>query len=142
MLCVKFSVLLREISDPSKTAGEALHTLAHEVVEVMKGVCGREEFSRGYSLAHRRALSVRERRRKQAALEVCVGVGIKNPQQLNAHPSLPPSLPPTQAVMNPEKTIRRRQKKHLLTRASKRRKILSHRPGSTAAAKRIRTGTK
>ena len=92
MLCVKFSVLLREISDPSKTAGEALHTLAREVVEVMKGVCGREEFSRGYSLAHRRALSAREKRRKQAALEVCVGVGVKSQPQLNAHPSLPPSL--------------------------------------------------
>ena len=59
------------MTDTNKTAGEDLHTLACEVVEVMKGVCGREEFARGYSAAHRRALGVREKRRKQAALEVC-----------------------------------------------------------------------
>ena len=64
----------REMTDTNKTAGEELHTLACEVVEVMKGVCGREEFARGYSVAHRRALGVRERRKKQAALEVCVCV--------------------------------------------------------------------
>ena len=62
------------MTDSNKTAGEDLHTLAHEVVEVMKGVCGKEVFSRGYSVTHRRALSTRERRKKQAALEVCVCV--------------------------------------------------------------------
>jgi hypothetical protein len=98
----------REMTDTNKTAGEDLYTLACEVVEVMKGVCGREEFARGYSAAHRRALGVREKRRKQAALE---------------------------AVVNPEKMIRRRQKKHLLTRASKRRRILLHRPSATSAKK-------
>ena len=159
------------MTDSNKTAGEDLHTLAHEVVEVMKGVCGKEVFSRGYSVAHRRALSTRERRKKQAALEVCVCVfslfkvsllfsflilppsfplslsllsllPSLSPSPFSfsslSLPSLPPSLPSCQAVVNPEKTIRRRQKKHLLTKASKRRKILIHRP-MASSAKRLRT---
>lgn len=60
----------REISDSSHAAGEALPSLAHEVVDLIKGVCGKEEFAKAYSQARRRAVDVRERRRKQAALEV------------------------------------------------------------------------
>ena len=60
----------RELSDPSKRCGESVHSLAGEVVEVMKGVCGREEFGRAYSVVHRRALETREKRRKQTAMEV------------------------------------------------------------------------
>lgn len=53
------------------TAGEELHTLACEVVEVMKGVCGKEKFARAYSVTHRRAMNIREKRKREAALEVC-----------------------------------------------------------------------
>ena len=60
----------RELSDPSKRCGESVHSLAGEVVEVMKGVCGREEFGRAYSVVHRRAMETREKRRKQTAMEV------------------------------------------------------------------------
>jgi hypothetical protein len=104
----------RELTDPNKTAGEGLHSLAGEVVEVMKGTCGKEEFSRAYTVVHRRALDAREKRKKHAALE---------------------------AVINPERAIRRRQRKHLLTRASKRRRILAYRPSAVAAAKRFRHRT-
>ena len=63
----------RELTDPNKTAGEGLHSLAGEVVEVMKGTCGKEEFSRAYTVVHRRALDAREKRKKHAALEVSGG---------------------------------------------------------------------
>ena len=60
----------RELSDSSKRAGEELYSLAQEVVDLMKGVCGREAFSRAYAQVHQSATDVREKRRKQAALEV------------------------------------------------------------------------
>lgn len=76
----------RETTDSNKTGGEALHSLAQEVMEVMKEVCGREAFSRGYSVTHLRALKARENRRKQAALEVSYSTNC----QLFSLPSLPP----------------------------------------------------
>ena len=60
----------RELTDTDKRAGEELHTLAVEVVEVMKETCGKEEFARAYSAVHRMALDTREKRKKHAALEV------------------------------------------------------------------------
>ncbi len=60
----------RELVDSNMAAGEALHGLAQEVAELMKGVCGREDFSKAYSQVHQSVVAVRERRRKQAALEV------------------------------------------------------------------------
>ena len=60
----------RELTDPSKRGGAGLRGLASEVVEVMKGVCGKEEFARAYAAVHRRALEMREKRRKHTALEV------------------------------------------------------------------------
>ena len=60
----------REFADSNKTGGEELHSLAQEVVDLMKGVCGREAFSQAYAQVHQTVLSNRERRRQQAALEV------------------------------------------------------------------------
>ena len=62
--------LYRELADSTKRGGEELHSLAHEVVDLMKSVCGREAFSRAYAQVHQSVLSMREKRRKQAALEV------------------------------------------------------------------------
>ena len=60
----------RELSDSTKRAGEELYSLAQEVVDLMKSVCGRETFSRAYAQVHQSATDVREKRRKQATLEV------------------------------------------------------------------------
>ena len=72
-ICVYTCILsCREVSDSDKRAGEALHCLAEEVVELVKGVCGKERFSKAYAAAHRKALDTRDQRRQLAALEVCV----------------------------------------------------------------------
>ncbi len=63
--------IYRELSDSSKRAGEELYSLAQEVVELMKGVCGREAFSSAYAQVHQSVGGVRDKRRMQAALEVC-----------------------------------------------------------------------
>lgn len=60
----------RELSDTNKTAGEYLSSLAHEVVERVKGVCGKEAFSVAYANLRKEAAMVRVKRRGQAALEV------------------------------------------------------------------------
>ena len=41
---------------------------------------------------------------------------------------------PLQAVANPQKSIRRKQRKHMLKRLAKKRQLLFHRPTGTAAA--------
>ncbi len=64
----------RELVDTNLAAGEALHSLAQEVSEMMKDICGRESFSKAYSRVHQAAAVVRERRRTQAALEVMEAV--------------------------------------------------------------------
>ncbi len=64
----------RELSDSTKRAGEELYSLAQEVVDLMKSVCGREVFSSAYAQVHQTVSGVREKRRKQAALEVSVCV--------------------------------------------------------------------
>lgn len=73
-LCVYLPALLRpvyrELADTNHTAGEGLHTLAREVMDVLKGVSGREIFSKAYAQVHQSVLATREKRRKQAALEV------------------------------------------------------------------------
>lgn len=56
--------------DTNKSAGDELQSLAQETVELMKGVCGRDVFSQAYSLVHKEVATTREKRRKQAALEV------------------------------------------------------------------------
>lgn len=66
--------LHRELSDTNKTAGEELSTLAHEVVDMVKGVCGKEAFSMAYAHLRKEMAVVRVKRRGQAALEVSVGV--------------------------------------------------------------------
>lgn len=60
----------REVSDTNKTAGEGLYNLAQEVLDLMKGVAGREVFSKVFAQVHQSVLATREKRRKQAALEV------------------------------------------------------------------------
>ena len=60
----------REVSDVNKTAGEGLYTLAQEVLDLVKGVAGREMFSKVFAQVHQSVLATREKRRKQAALEV------------------------------------------------------------------------
>ena len=51
-------------------AGEELHVLAQEVVEMMKEVCGKETFSKAYALVHQGVAATRERRRKAQAIQV------------------------------------------------------------------------
>ena len=63
--------IYRELSDSSKRAGEELYSLAQEVVDLIKGVCGREAFSTAYARVHQSVSGVRDKRRMQAALEVC-----------------------------------------------------------------------
>lgn len=65
-----FRPVYRELADTDKTAGEALQSMAQEVADMMKGVCGREAFSRAHAEVHQGVVLTRERRRKQAALEV------------------------------------------------------------------------
>ena len=60
----------RELADSNKMGGDELHSLAQEVLELMKGVCGKEVFSQAYAQVHQTVLSSREKRRQQAALEV------------------------------------------------------------------------
>ena len=60
----------REVSDVNKTAGEGLYTLAQEVLDLVKGTAGREMFSKVFAQVHQSVLATREKRRKQAALEV------------------------------------------------------------------------
>ena len=60
----------REMADSNMTGGEDLHSLAQEVVDLMKGVCGKDAFSVAYTQVHQTVLSNREKRRQQAALQV------------------------------------------------------------------------
>lgn len=62
--------IYRELADSTKRGGEELHSLAQEVVDLIKSVCGREAFSKAYAQVHQSVISTREKRRKQAALEV------------------------------------------------------------------------
>ena len=52
------------------SVGEALHNLALEVVELVKGVCGKESFSVAYSKVLSAAQEKRVKRKAQYALEV------------------------------------------------------------------------
>eukprot|EP00731_Ephydatia_muelleri_P001007 Em0001g1007a len=90
----------RELTDANKTAGEELHLLAQEVVEMMKEVCGKETFSKAYAVVHQGVAATRERRRKA-----------------QAH----------QAVVDPVMSILRKRKKNQLKVVSKKRKILVQR---------------
>ena len=64
----------RELVDVNKTSGDDLQSLAQESVELIKSVCGRETFAQAYAHVHKEVGVARERRRKQAALEVRTSV--------------------------------------------------------------------
>ena len=64
----------RELADSNKRGGDELHSLAQEVLDLMKGVCGKEAFSQAYAQVHQTVLSSREKRRQQAALEVYITI--------------------------------------------------------------------
>jgi hypothetical protein len=66
----------RELSDTNKTAGEELSSLAQEVVELLKGVCGKEVFSVAYARHQKEVAELRVKRRGQAALEVYKPCGV------------------------------------------------------------------
>ena len=73
-LCTYLPALLRpvyrELADTNQTAGEGLYSLAREVMDLVKSMSGREMFSKAYAQVHQSVLATREKRRKQAALEV------------------------------------------------------------------------
>lgn len=64
--------LHRELADPTHTAGQELASLAQEVLELVKGICGKDIFSQAYALHQKAVAMAREKRRGQAALEVRV----------------------------------------------------------------------
>ena len=72
LLPVLLPPLHRELEDSNHVAGKGLHDLATEVVDLMKGVCGKETFSRAYAQVQKMAVMMREKRRKQAVMEVCM----------------------------------------------------------------------
>ena len=59
-----------ELSDSFHRAGPDLHTLAAEVVDLVKEVCGKEVFARAYADVQQTAVEARERRKKEAVMEV------------------------------------------------------------------------
>ena len=64
--------LHRELADPSHTAGKDLFSLAQEVLELVRGICGKEAFSQAYAQHQKAVTAAREKRHGQAALEVGV----------------------------------------------------------------------
>ena len=64
--------LHRELADHAHTAGKELFSLAQEVLELVKGVCGKDAFSQAYAQHQKTVAMAREKRRGQAALEVGV----------------------------------------------------------------------
>ena len=62
--------LHRELADHTHTAGQELASLAQEVLELVKGVCGKDTFSQAYAHHQKSVAVAREKRRGQAALEV------------------------------------------------------------------------
>ena len=104
--------LHRELFDTGRSdSSKALSSLAQEVVDLMKGACGKEAFTMAYAHMQRGVAVARERRRSKAALE---------------------------AVVDPEKSLLRKRRKNELKRESKRRRVQTLRPDGTAAAKRRR----
>ncbi|XP_065909347.1 small subunit processome component 20 homolog isoform X2 [Dysidea avara] len=95
--------LYREESDIMKAAGEELHLLALEVIELIKTQVGRENFARAYTHIQQEVQTKRLVRKRQRALE---------------------------AIADPSKKALRKMKKNELKKASKRRKILKHRPNA------------
>ena len=62
--------LHRELADTNHVAGKDLHSLSLEVVELLKETCGKDAFSKAYAIVQKKVIAVREKRRKQAVLEV------------------------------------------------------------------------
>ena len=61
-----------ELSDSSHRAGPELHALANEVIDLIKEVCGKDTFARAYAGVQKLAVETREKRKKEAVMEVRV----------------------------------------------------------------------
>jgi len=61
-----------ELSDSSHRAGPGLHVLANEVIDLIKEVCGKDTFAYAYARVQKRAVETREKRKKEAVMEVRV----------------------------------------------------------------------
>ncbi len=59
-----------ELSDSSHRAGPELHSLATEVVDLIKETCGKDVFAGAYARVQRKSVETRERRKKEAVMEV------------------------------------------------------------------------
>lgn len=58
------------VASTTITIGEELHSLAEEVVEVLKGLAGREAFARSFAAVQKEVADVRESRKRRKALDV------------------------------------------------------------------------
>ena len=54
----------------ASTAGKELHSLAEEVVELLKGLAGHDEFAKVFAAVQKEVAEVRESRKRKKALDV------------------------------------------------------------------------
>lgn len=74
-LDVLLPLVHRELADGGRAAGEQLHTLAQEVADLLRSVAGREAFAAAYARVVQATAATRDKRRRQAALQVRAPLG-------------------------------------------------------------------
>ena len=72
LLCVVYHVCCCDITTTTNIVGGELHSLAEEVMEVLKGLAGREAFARAFAAVQKEVADIRESRKRRKALDVSI----------------------------------------------------------------------